>query len=51
MPNYDLIDKATDLLFLTLMILQEVSGKTQEEVLEAIKTEGAKTDELLKKLK
>ena len=47
----DAVDKLTDILFLTLMLIQQISSKTQDEILDAIKTEGAKTDELLKKLR
>jgi hypothetical protein len=47
----EIIDKATDLIFLSLALIQLVSSKTPEEVLEAIKAEGQKTDELLAKLR
>jgi hypothetical protein len=43
-------DKLTDILLLTLLALQEISGKTQEEVLAAIEQEGKKTDALLDQL-
>jgi len=47
----EVIDKLTDILFLTMWLLQQITGKSQEEVLTAIGSEGAKTDELLKKLR
>ena len=51
MPNtIDQINTATDIIFLTLMLLQQITGKPAEEVLEAIKSEGAKTDALIAKL-
>ena len=46
-----LIDKTIDIILLSLTLLQQVSGKSQEEILEMIKEEGEKTDALLKKLR
>lgn len=51
MSTIDTIDKITDILLISLMLLQQITGKSREEVLEAIKDENQKTDELLKKLR
>ncbi len=45
------IDKIADILLISLMLLQEISGKSRAEVLESIKDEGIKTDELINKLR
>jgi len=45
------IDSITDIIFLSLMALQQITNKNQEEVLEMIKEEGAKTDRLLAQLR
>ena len=47
----NLIDGISSIIFLSLMILQQLTGKTNEQVLEDIKVAGAKTDELLKQLR
>lgn len=39
-----------NLILRTIKLLQEVTGKSREEVLDAIKAESAKTDALLQKL-
>lgn len=46
-----MIDRITDLVFMSIMILQEVSGKSQDEIISAIKEEGEKTDALLARLR
>jgi len=46
-----LIDKTIDIILLSLAMLQEVTNKPQDEILDMIKEEGEKTDELLKKLR
>lgn len=51
MNPFDTVDKITDILLISLMLLQQITGKSREEVLEAIRDEGQKTDELLKKLR
>lgn len=51
MDTIDAIDKVTDIMLLSLILLQGITGKSREEILEAIKDESAKTDELLEKLK
>ena len=45
------ISKLADILLLSLILLQQITGKSRDEVLEAIKDESAKTDELIKKLR
>jgi len=49
--NIELIDKALDLVIISIALLQEISGKSREEILDAIKSEEAKTDKLLEKLR
>lgn len=51
MDKLEIIDRATDIIFLTLMLLQNVTNKSQDEILDSIKAEGAKTDNLLMKLR
>jgi hypothetical protein len=51
MDKWELADKATDLVLLGLLILQEVSGMSRQEVLEKIQAEGDRTDELKKQLR
>jgi len=45
------ISKVTDILLLSLILLQQITGKSRDEVLAAIKDESAKTDELIAKLR
>ena len=45
------ISQVADILLLTIALMQRITGKTREEVLKAIKEEGIKTNELLKKLR
>jgi len=47
----DTVNGITDILLLSLILLQQITGKSREEVLQAIKDEGIKTDELLAKLR
>ena len=47
----DLVDGITSVILLSLMILRQLTGETDEEVMAAIKEGGARTDELLKQLK
>jgi len=49
--NAAVVSKIADILLLSLMLLQEITNKSREEVLDMIKNESIKTDELLKKLK
>ena len=50
--NYlNIVDKVSDIILMSLILLQEVSGKSREEILEAIKDEGIKTDDLIKRLR
>ena len=51
MDTIDTIDKVTDIVLLSLMLLQQISGKSRDEVLNAIRDEDGKTDELIKKLR
>ena len=47
----EIINRTADLLLRTIALMQQISGKSREEVLRAIADEGIKTDELLKKLR
>ena len=47
----DTVNTITDIVFLGLLLLQQISGKSKDEVLDMIKSEGAKTDKLLKQLR
>jgi len=47
----DTVNGITDILLLSLILLQQITGKSREEVLLAIKDEGIKTDELIAKLR
>ena len=51
MGTLETVDKIADILLISLMLLQQISGKSREEILESIKDEGVKTDELLSKLR
>ena len=51
MDTLDTIDKVTDIVLLSLMLLQQISGKSKDEVLNAIRDEDGKTDDLIKKLR
>jgi len=46
-----IINQVSDILLLSVMLMQQITGKSREEVLDAIKEEGIKTDDLLKKLR
>jgi len=46
-----MINTASDLVLLGILLLQQISGKSEAEVIEAIKAESDKTDTLLNKLK
>lgn len=45
------INKVADILLLTLILLQGITGKSRQEVLNAISDESTKTDELIAKLR
>ncbi len=47
----DVASGVSDILLLSIIVLQLITNKSRTEVLEAIKDEGTKTDELLKKLR
>ena len=47
----DLVNVATDLVFLSLLLLQQISNKSQEEVIAAIQAEGKKSKRLLELLR
>lgn len=51
MDTFDTIDKISDILLISLMLLQQITGKSRQEVLDAMKDEGIKSDELLKQLR
>jgi len=51
MDTTDTINKIADILLLSLILLQNITGKSRAEVLDAIKDESAKTDELIRKLR
>jgi len=51
LDTLDAIDKISDIILLSLILLQNITGKSREEVLQAIKDEGIKTDELIAKLR
>lgn len=51
MNPIDAANKVADILLISLMLLQQITGKSREEVLEAIKDESARTNELLDKLR
>lgn len=46
-----IINQIADIVLLSIMLMQQITGKSRDEVLEAMKYEGIKTDELLKKLR
>jgi hypothetical protein len=45
------VDTATNVILLSMVMLQQLTGKTRDEVLEIIREKGAETDRLLKHLK
>ena len=45
------ISQIADIIFLSISLMQQITGKSMAEVLEIIKEEEAKTDELLEKLR
>ena len=45
------ISQVADLLLMTLMLLQDITGKSREQILDSIMDENIKTDELLEELK
>lgn len=47
----DTANKAADILLISLMLLQQITGKSKEEVLTAIKDESQRTDELIARLR
>lgn len=47
----DAINKVADILLLSLILMQQLTGKSREEVLAAIADESAKTDGLISKLR
>jgi hypothetical protein len=51
MNDLQKINRATDLIIQGMLILQSVAGMTPDQDAKKIKTESAKTDELLAKMK
>ena len=47
----EIVDALTTIAALSLAIIQQVSGKSDEDVMKSIQEQGTKTDELLKKLR
>ena len=47
----EIVDKSIDIILLSLIMLQNITNKSQEEILDLIRAEGRKTDELLNKLR
>jgi len=47
----DAINKVADILLLSLMLLQQITGKSRDEVLSAIADESSRTDELISRLR
>ena len=46
-----MISQVADLVLLTVMLLQDITGKSRQQVLDAIMDENIETDELLKRLR
>jgi len=51
LDTIDAIEKVTDILLLSLILLQGITGKSREEVFKAIDEESRRTDELLSRLR
>lgn len=51
MNNVMIANLVTDIMLKSIILMQEISQKSREEVLSALKDEGIKTNELLEKLR
>lgn len=51
MDKINNINNITDILLVTLSLLQQITGKSKEEVLDAISKEDKRTDELIERLR
>jgi hypothetical protein len=47
----DIADVLSNILILTMLLIQQVSNKSREEILASIEAESLRTEELLEKLK